>query len=112
MHVHLQEEDRADDQDHQDAYIQALHLWILLTTYAIILDKFKNRKTQECPKEDWVTKKLLRFCYTCENDARIPEKFSSHGDSYKSRRNYVALSKEELSIFRLTDFELTLSFLT
>lgn len=47
VHIHLQEEDRADDKA-QDAYIQALHLWILLTAYAIFLDEFKDRKTQEC----------------------------------------------------------------
>lgn len=57
-------------------------------------DKFKNQRTQECLKEDWITKKLLRFCCTCENDARIPEKFRKNPtkvleEPYKSRRNYL-----------------------
>lgn len=44
VHMYLKEKDNMEDQDHQDVCIQALHLWILLTTYAVILRQIQVQK--------------------------------------------------------------------
>lgn len=51
-HTHLEEEDGVEDQDHWDASIHTLHLWILLTTYAAVLGQIQGQKNEEYLKED------------------------------------------------------------
>ncbi|XP_043396557.1 cytosolic 5'-nucleotidase 3A isoform X2 [Chelonia mydas] len=48
--LHHEEEDGQEDQDHRDACMQALHLWTLLTTYAVAVGQNQGQKKQECPK--------------------------------------------------------------
>ncbi|KAM7176871.1 LOW QUALITY PROTEIN: cytosolic 5'-nucleotidase 3A [Macrochelys suwanniensis] len=50
VHLHPEEEDGQEDQDHRDACMQALHLWTLLTTYAVAVGQNQGQKKQECPK--------------------------------------------------------------
>lgn len=44
VYMHFEEEDNMENQDHQDVCIQALHLWKLLTTYAVVLGQIQGQK--------------------------------------------------------------------
>lgn len=49
VHTHLEEEDGTED--------QALHLWTLFTTSAVVLRQSQEWKDSSCLKDNWITEK-------------------------------------------------------
>lgn len=81
VHLHYEEEDGQEDEDHRDACMQALRLWTLLATYAVAVGQNQGQKNQECPKlnaQDGDFHTCVNSILFIRQDARISEEDCPH----------------------------------